>query len=448
MLHTNTTMEDAYIIQGGKTLKGEVVLSGAKNAALKMAIAALLFDGNVVLNNVPRIRDFDELLHLFVELGATAEFKGENTVVINGGGLKSNTVDLLHGSKIRSTFLLFAPLLKKFKEAHIPNPGGCRIGARPIDRIMNGLKELGGIVEYDHTTGYYHATLTDKTHGEYTFEKPSHTGTEFMIMLSVFAQGTVKIHNAALEPEIDDLIAFLNEGGADIHREKNSILVRGVSSLTQQKPYTIVSDRNEAVTFAVLGLITKGDVTVGPINPELLEVFISYVKKSGGGVEVVGNNKVRFYYAGPFMATHVETEPHPGFMTDWQQNWVVLMTQAQGVSTVHERVFENRFAFVSELQKLGAKIEYDEEQLKNPKEYYHFTYDPNKTYRQAIKIYGPQQLHSGVLTVTDLRAGATLAIAALLVPGESVVNGVSILERGYERFVEKVSKLGGEIKRL
>ena len=441
-------MEDAYIIQGGKKLKGEVTLSGAKNAALKMVIAALLFEGKVTLQNVPRIRDLDELLHLFTELGATAEFKETNTVVIDGTGLKTNTVDLLHGSKIRSTFLLFAPLLRKFKEAHIPNPGGCRIGARPIDRIMNGLKELGGVVEYDHETGYYHGKLAGKTRGEYTFEKPSHTGTEFMMMLSVFAEGTVHIHNAALEPEIDDLISFLNEGGALICREGTSIIITGVSSLIQKKPYSIVSDRNEAVTFAVLGLITKGDVTVGPIEPSLLDIFVSQVKKSGGGVEIKGTNKIRFYYKGPFKSSQIETEPHPGFMTDWQQNWVVLMTQAEGVSTVHERVFENRFAFVSELQKLGAKIEYDTTPVSNPKQYYHFTYDPEKVYKQGIKIYGPQQLHSGVLTVTDLRAGATLAIAALLVPGESIVNGVSILERGYERFVEKVTKLGGDIKRI
>lgn len=441
-------MEDSYIIQGGKQLKGEVILSGAKNAALKMVIAALLFEGKVTLQNIPRIRDLDELLHLFTELGASAEFIDTNTVVIDGAGLKTNTVDFLHGSKIRSTFLLFAPLLRKFKEAHIPNPGGCRIGARPIDRIMDGLKELGGIVEYDHATGYYHAKLMGKTHGSYSFEKPSHTGTEFMIMLSVFAEGTVQIHNAALEPEIDDLIAFFNEGGANIHREKTSIVITGVSSLVQKKPYTIVSDRNEAVTFAVLGLITKGDVTVGPINPKLLNVFISTVKKCGGGVKVVGTDKVRFNYIGHFKPTQIETEPHPGFMTDWQQNWVVLMTQAQGVSTLHERVFENRFAFVTELQKLGANIEFDTTPIVNAKEYYHFAYDAEKEYKQSIKIYGPQQLHSGVLTVTDLRAGATLAIAALLVPGESIVNGVSILERGYERFVEKVTKLGGDIKKI
>lgn len=440
-------MENAYIIHGGKQLKGKVILSGAKNAALKMVIGALLLEGKVTLHNVPRIGDLDELLDLLRELGAEAEFIDANSLMIDGSSLAKNTVDLLHGSKIRSSFLLFAPLLRKFKEAHIPNPGGCRIGARPIDRIMNGLKELGGLVEYDHTTGYYHGRLNGKTHGSYTFEKPSHTGTELMIMLSLFAEGTVHIYNAALEPEIDNLISFFNEAGAHIVREGTTIDITGVSSLAQKKPFTILSDRNEAVTFAVLGLITKGDVTIGPIDPHLLDAFIKKVQQIGGGVEILGKDAIRFYYKGPFIASHVETEPHPGFMTDWQQNWVVLMTQAQGVSTVHERVFENRFAFVSELQKLGAKIEYDMAPVLNPKKYYHFTYDSEKVYKQAIKIYGPQQLHSGVLTVTDLRAGATLAIAALLVPGESIVNGVSILERGYERFVEKVAQLGGDIKK-
>lgn len=440
-------MEDSYIIHGGQSLKGTVTLSGAKNVATKAVIGALLFKGKVTLHNIPRIKDIDELVHLIKLLGAYAEFTEDNTLEIDGSSLTSHTVDMLHGSKIRTSFLLFAPLLHRFGEAHIPNPGGCRIGARPIDRIMNGLTVLGGAVEYDHATGYYHAVLKQKTQGKYVFEKPSHTGTEFVIMLSIFCHGTVVIENAALEPEIDDLIHFFNEAGAKIHRNGSTITVEGVEELTQRKPYTILSDRNEAVTFAILGLITKGDVTVRPINPDLLTRFIAEVEKVGGGIER-GTDSVRFYYKGQFRPSHIETAPHPGFMTDWQQNWTVLMTQANGVSTIHERVFENRFAFVTELQKLGAHIEFDQTPVTNPKSYYHFNYDMEKQYNQSIKIYGPQQMHNGVLTVTDLRAGATLAIAALLVPGESVVNGVSILERGYERFIEKVTSLGGDIKRV
>lgn len=440
------TVEDAYVIHGGKSLKGFVQLSGAKNVALKTVIAALLFNGPVELHNIPGIRDIDELIHLIELLGAKTERKG-GTLRIDATALKTHEVDMLHGSKIRTSFLLFAPLLYRFGKASIPNPGGCRIGARPIDRIVNGMKNLGVKVSYESETGYYNATLSGKPKGSYVFEKPSHTGTEFMIMLSVFCEGTTRIENAALEPEIDDLIAFLNEGGAKIQREGAAIVVTGVDSLSQKKPYTIMADRNEAVTYAILGLITGGDVTVSFVADSEFMTFVSAVKAVGGGVEKTDKGW-RFFAKGPLSPSDIVTDAHPGFMTDWQPNWAVLMTQAQGVSTIHERVFENRFAYVAELQKLGAKIEFDMTKRENPKDYYFFNYDDKKEYKQAIKIFGPQKLHNGVLTVSDLRAGATLAIAALLTKGESVVNGVSIMERGYEKFIDKVINLGGDIKRL
>jgi len=439
-------MEDAYVIHGGKKLSGFVQLSGAKNVALKTVIAALLFNGPVVLQNIPNIADIKELIHLIVLLGGKAEYRG-GTLHIDGTTINTHEVDMLHGSKIRTSFLLFAPLLYRFGKASIPNPGGCRIGARPIDRIVNGMKELGVSVEYDHKTGFYNAVLSHKPEGNYAFKKPSHTGSELMIMLSVFCSGTTRIDNAALEPEIDDLISFLNEGGAKIKREGTSIIITGVNSLSQTKPYTIMSDRNEGVTYAVLGLITGGDVTVSSVKDEEFLTFVNAVKQVGGGVEKTAKGW-RFFSKGPLSPSHIVTDPHPGFMTDWQQNWTVLMTQAHGISTIHERVFENRFAFVAELQKLGAHIEFEQIPVSDPSSFYLFNYDEKKAYKQAIKIYGPQKMHSGVLSVNDLRAGATVAIAALLVPGESVVNGVSIMERGYEQFVEKVSKLGGDIKRL
>ena len=181
-------MEDAYIIQGGKPLKGKIKLSGAKNVALKAVIAALLFDGVVTLKNIPRIRDIFELLHLIQTLGARAEFTDTNTVLIDSTDLKVNKLDFLHASKIRASFMLFAPLLYRFKEASIPNPGGCRIGARPIDRIVNGMKDLGIEVTYNSETGYYKALMKEQPSGNYTFHKSSHTGTELMILLSVFCE--------------------------------------------------------------------------------------------------------------------------------------------------------------------------------------------------------------------------------------------------------------------
>lgn len=441
-------MEDAFIIEGGLPLKGEVKLSGAKNVALKAVVAALLFDGKVVLKNIPKILDIYELLHLIRNLGGKADFSEGNTVVIDATNMKSNRLDFLHASKIRVSFMLFAPLLYRFKKAFIPNPGGCRIGARPIDRIVNGMTDLGVKVGYDSDTGYYSASMPEKPSGSYTFVKPSHTGTELMVLLSVFCRGVVTIHNAAQEPEIDDLINLLNAGGAKIKRVGTDILIEGVDKLKQKAPYTIVSDRNEAITYAVLGIVTRGSVTVSDIPEYYLKTFIELVRDIGGGVEMVRTTAWRFFYDKPLQATDVETDPHPGFMTDWQPNWAVLMTQAQGESIIHEKVFENRFSYVDELVKVGAKIDYFQPEVKDPKMFYLFNFDPTKEHRQAIRIFGPQKLHSGVMKIADLRAGATLAIAALMAEGESVITGASILERGYEDFAGKITALGGKIKKI
>ncbi|MFA5137370.1 MAG: UDP-N-acetylglucosamine 1-carboxyvinyltransferase [Patescibacteria group bacterium] len=440
-------MEDAFIIRGGKKLHGTVTLSGAKNVALKAVIAALLFDGPVVLKNIPRIGDIDELLHLIRILGAYAEFTGVNTVSIDGRNLQENKLDFLHASKIRASFLLFAPLLYKLKHAFIPNPGGCRIGARPIDRIVSGMKSLGIAVSYQTETGYYEARMVGKPEGSFTFKKPSHTGTELMIMLSVFCKGTVVIRNCALEPEIDDLISFLNEGGGKIVRKENDIFIEGVSSLRQKQSFSIVSDRNEAITYAILGIITHGDVTVFSIPDYYIGTFVDFVRKMGAGAEKTKQGGWRFYYKRSLKPIDIVTGTHPGFMTDWQPNMAVLLTQANGMSFIHERVFENRFSYVDELVKVGAKIDLVKPEIENAAAFYLFNYDQTKEYLQAIRVYGPQRLHSGVMKISDLRAGATLAIAALVAEGESVINGASILERGYENFIEKVRGLGGDIQR-
>lgn len=442
-------MEDAYIIHGGKPLKGKVQLSGAKNIALKIIIAALQFDSEVTLKNIPRIKDVQELLNLIHDLGGKAEFTEKNTLVIDGRTIHKHTVSLLYGSKIRVSFMFFAPLLHKFSKADIPNPGGCRLGARSIDRVIEGIQALGVSVNYDSDeTGYYNAELKEKVHGTYTFPKPSHTGTELLIMLSVFAEGTVTLHNVALEPEIDDLIAFLNAGGAHIERTEKSIIIQGISSLKQSEPFAIEADRVEAATYAVAALATKGDVIIHGISEMYIHGFNEKLQQAGAGIEQLSEKEWRFFYKQPLKAVSIETEPYPGFLTDWQPMYAVLMTQAEGSSKIHERIFENRFSYVSELTKLGADIEYCEVTVENPHEYYHFNYDEEKDYQQAICIKGIQELHNGALEVKDLRAGATLAIAALIADGESVVNGISHLERGYEDFVEKVRALGGDVKKV
>ncbi len=443
----NLFMEDAFIIQGGIPLKGEVDLSGAKNVALKVIISALMFDGDVILENIPRINDVFELLHLIRLIGAKAEFTGQNIVTVNANGIHTNIVDLLHGSKIRVSFMLAAPLLYRFQTCKIPNPGGCRIGARPIDRIIQGMSTLGITVSYDSESGYYQITMNKAPQGTYKFEKPSHTGTELLVLIALMGKDTITIENAALEPEIDNLIQFLNESGADIRKNKKDIIVHGAKSLRQNKPYKIITDRNEAITYATLALATKGDVTIKHIPKYCISTFIEYVQKSGASVREIDQQSFRFSSVYELISTSVETQPYPGFMTDWQPNWAVLMTQAKGESVLHERVFENRFSYVEELRKLGADIEYIKIPVKNPMEYFFFNFDPSKKYNQAIKVKGPQKLHGGVITIADLRAGATLAIAAFVAEGESIVNGVSIMERGYEDFVKKTKQLGAHIKK-
>lgn len=440
-------MNDAYIIHGGKELVGSVELAGAKNASVKLMIASMLFDGPVVLHRVPRNKDNMELESLLKDLGASVSF-ANHTVTLDTSNLNKSVVSLLFGSKIRSSFLLFGPLLYKFGEAHIPNPGGCRIGARPIERIISGIAALGVDIVYNSETGYYDAKLHGKVEGEYTFEKPTHTGTEALILLATCGTGSVALHNCALEPEIDDLIKFLNDGGAKIKRSGKDIFIEGVSTLRQNEPHTVVEDRNEAVTYAVMAYATYGDITISNLHPELIQAFIEKIRQAGGQVELLDKVGVRFKSNGRLKAVDIETAPHPGYMTDWQPQFGLLMSMADGVSVIHETMLEARLNYVQELLKVGAQIEFFQPQVSNPETVYQFNYDPSKEYQQAIRITGVDHLHNGVMTVHDLRAGAVVVMAGLSAEGESIVYGASQIERGYERLVDKIQALGGDIEKI
>lgn len=441
-------MKDSFIINGGKPLKGEVTLSGAKNVALKTIIAALMFDGTAYLENIPRISDVADLIEMVKSLGGEAEFVDKNKLKVSGKNLKTNEVDMFYGSKIRASFMFFAPLLFKFGECVVPNPGGCRLGARPIDRIVNGMKALGVKVDYNSETGYYRAKLVTPPKGEYRFEKPTHTGTELLILVGLMTDSEVVIENAAIEPEIDDLIVFLAEAGAKIKKDGRRIVINRSLPLIQKFPFRIISDRNELVTYATLAVASRGDVVIGDIAEEVISSFLDEMEKIGAGVERLSNNKFRFYNKGKIKAVNIETRPHPGFMTDWQPSFAILLLTASGISTIHERVFENRFSYVEELKKIGADIEFSPVPVKNPRDFYHFNWEEDKDYQQSIKIIGGQSLHNGVMNIKDLRAGAALACAALLAKGETIVTGVSNLERGYEDFVGKIIKIGGDIKKI
>ena len=440
-------MNDSYIINGGIPMQGSVELSGAKNASIKLMIASLLFQGGVTLNRVPHNQDNSELIHLFHDLGVSVTLE-DHCAQIDASSIKKSEVSLLHGSKIRSSFLLFGPLLQLFGKARIPNPGGCRIGARPIERIIQGFVALGVEMTYQSETGYYEAVKTGPIQGTYTFEKPSHTGTEALLLAAVCGGGVVDIHNAALEPEIDDLIRLLNDSGAKIRRDGKSLHIESVPTLVQRHAHTVVEDRNEAVTFAALAYATRGDITITNIHRSLVEAFLVKVEAAGGGVEHINDHSIRFFYKGALLATDVETSPHPGYMTDWQPQWGVMMATARGTSVIHETMLESRLNYVQELQKVGAQIEFFQPVVSHPERLYQFAYDPSKKYLQAVRIQGVEKLHNGVMAVHDLRAGAVVVLAALSASGESVVNGISQIERGYENLVTKLTALGAHIQRV
>jgi UDP-N-acetylglucosamine 1-carboxyvinyltransferase len=283
---------------------------------------------------------------------------------------------------------------------------------------------------------------------EYKFSKNTHTGTETMILAAVLAKGTTILENSAEEPEVDELVTFLNQMGAKIVRkDKRTIVIEGVSKLSGTK-FRIGPDRNEIVTFAVAAIVTHGDIFVKDINKNGLEEFLIMLQKAGGGFEEK-NNGIRFFYKGLLNPTDVTTSFYPGFMTDWQGPWALLMTKANGVSTIHETVYENRFTYVDELKKMGANIKLYNPQVDNPETVYNFNIkDDEKEFFHAAKITGPTVLHNGILSIADLRAGATLVLAALAAKGESVLFGVEHLDRGYEQFEKKLKTLGANIERV
>ncbi len=440
---------ETFIIEGGKPLIGEVTIAGAKNVAVKALVASLLTDEPLILSNMPHIHDVHLLLELLSKMGIQHTW-ADHEVTINHVGVESTTVPFDLGARIRTSAMLLGPLLSRFGDAKIPNPGGCRIGARPIDRHIQALRDMGAEITYNSDDGYFYAKA-DNLHGAHiTFPKNTHTGTETILLAAVLAKGETIIDNAAEEVEIDDLISLLIAMGASIKRPMpRQIVVTGVSSL-HGCSYRIMPDRNEEVTFAIAAAITGGNITVHDSRPQHLKMFLEYFTKAGGLVSTISEAETRYsLVSGTITATDVVTAPHPKFMTDWQGPWSVLMTQADGVSTLHETVFESRFSYVSELHKMGAKIEYFTPEIANPSSYYNFNWaDKSVESQQAIRIVGKTELHNAVLSMHDLRAGATLVLAALTAKGKSYVHGVEQMDRGYEHIVERLQALGADIVRI
>ncbi len=439
-------MSKKFLIQESRELSGTVRISGSKNVVTKAVIAACLTSEPVTLKNVPEISDIDALLQVIQTIGGTVE-RSDGQVTITVKEIKNHVISLAEGARVRTSSMFLSPLLLRAKIAQVPNPEGCRLGARPIERHIEGLEQMGAIIKYESDDGYYHATTEGLIGTTYTFEKNTHTGTETLIMAATLAEGVTILENAAEEHEIDDLIALLNSMGANIERvEKRKIVINGVKEL-HGTTYEIVSDSNELVTFAVLSLLTGGNILLENANMKNVDVFLDAVREAGGDYEEV-DGKVRFFLKNELKRTQIMTAPEPGFKTEWQGPWAILMTKAEGVSVIHETIYENRFGYVSELKKMGAQIDFFEPEVEDPKSLYNFNYEEGTTYKQAIRIHGPKQLHNAVITISDLRAGATVVIASLIAKGESVLFGIEHLERGYERFAERLTALGAKIQEV
>lgn len=438
---------EKLIVSGGNTLHGKVAVSGSKNVALKTLVAACLTSEEVTIENIPIISDFFVMVDIMKDLGAEVEVSG-HTVKVKMANFQKHDIALDKAAQARTSAMFIAPLLARVGEAIIPNPGGCRLGARPIDRTTDGIKTFGVHITYHSEDGYFHAKTEGLIGTTYTFAKNTHTGTETLILAAVLAKGTTILQNAAEEPEIDDLIELLNKMGANVKRTaKREITIEGVEKL-HGTTFSISPDRNEVVTFAIAALITKGDIFVENITAEGIEEFLEKVVEAGGGYEVQ-NDGIRFFYKDNLTATNIVTAIYPGFMTDWQAPWAVLMTQANGISSIHETVFENKMGYIEDLQRMGASIEIYKPEVKDPETFYNFNLaDDKPEYVHAIYIHGPSHLHNAVMKTIDIRAGAAIVLAALAAEGESTILGPEKLDRGYERFEERLKILGAQIERI
>lgn len=416
---------EAFKINGGKKISGELVVGGSKNAALPIFIATLIEKGRYILNNVPDLRDIRTLVQLLESLGLEIERKGKNSYEIINNGLTSLTATYELVKKMRASFLVMGPMLAHCKEAKVSLPGGCAIGSRPVDLHLKGFEALG--VKIDIAHGYVEGKVEELVGGRVVFDFPSVGATENVVMLAVKAKGKTVIENAAREPEIDDLCNFLNKMGAKIIGIGTGRLeIEGVEKLTPCE-YDIIPDRIVAGTFIVASLMFDGAITVKGVVREHMESFISKLEEMGAKFEIEGDRlstKTKLSELKPVKAT---TMPHPGFPTDLQSPMMTLMALVKGTSEIKETIFENRFMHVPELNRMGANI----------------TIDTN-----IARIDGVDSFSSAEVMASDLRAGASLILAGLLADGETIVNRIYHVDRGYEELEEKLRAIGADIERV
>lgn len=409
---------EQYIIKGGKPLAGEVTISGYKNAALGIIAASIMTDETVKIENVPNISDINILLQVIEQIGAKVERVNKNTIKINGSRINSQVVDMDYARKLRGSYYLVGAMLGKYGRANVALPGGCNIGSRPIDQHIKGFEALGADVKIER--GLICAQ-TEKLHGAHIYFDCSSVGATINTMLAAsMAEGLTILENAAKEPHVVDVANFLNSMGANIKGAGTDVIrIKGVSQLHGSE-YSIIPDQIEAGTFMFAAAATKGDILVKNVIPKHLEAFTAKLIEIGAQI-VEYDDAIRVRAFGRLGNTHVKTLVYPGFLTDMQPQMTTLLSVSSGTSIVTENIFENRFKYVDELCRMGARI---------------------KVESNTAFIEGVEKLTGAVVSAPDLRGGVALVMAGLMADGFTVVENVEYIERGYENFESKMQKLG------
>lgn len=415
---------EQYVVKGGVPLRGEVSIGGAKNAALGILAAAIMTDETVTIENVPNVRDTRVLLQAIEGIGAKVKYIYNNTVQINGGSISDLNVEYEYIRKIRASYYLLGALLGKYKESNVALPGGCNIGSRPIDQHLKGFKALGAKVNIDH--GVVSAKAENLVGGHIYFDVVTVGATINLMMASCMAEGETILENAAKEPHIVDVANFLNAMGANIKGAGTDVIrIKGVNRL-HGCTYSIIPDQIEAGTFMMAAAATRGDIVIKDVIPKHLESITAKLLEMGCKL-VEGDDWIRVIAEGEVGSTNVKTLPYPGFPTDMQPQIAVALALAKGSSMVTESIFENRFRYVDELNRMGAKI---------------------KVEGNTAYIEGVEKFTSAQLSAPDLRAGAALVIAALAADGISQIDDIEYIQRGYEDFEGKLSALGAIIAKV
>jgi UDP-N-acetylglucosamine 1-carboxyvinyltransferase len=416
---------DKFVITGGTPLKGEIPTNGSKNSALPAIAAALLTDEPVILRRIPAVRDIRTMQRLLVDFGSK--------VTVSGDAVELHTPEIVCPEApyelvktMRASSLVLGPLAARCGRARVSLPGGCAIGARPINLHIAGLERLGARINQAH--GYVEAEAPDGLRGAtILFDRITVTGTEDLMMAAVLAKGDTVLRNAALEPEVADLANLLIKMGARIEGAGTAtIRIQGVERLGGAE-HTIIPDRIEAGTFLVAGAITGGDVTVTDCCPDHLGALVAKLQQAGIDVTQPSGNSLRVRGSGAFRSVDMATEEYPGFATDLQAQYMALMTRAEGIAIIQERIFENRFMHAQELMRMGANIRVDG--------------------KQAI-VAGPSRLTGAGVIASDLRASASLVLAALVAQGETVIDRVYHIDRGYEKIEARLAAAGARIRRV